>query len=183
VDGGSARWRRPTGSEGAWPCGNCGAATARAGNDDDDDERLERCEQCGAARPPPAAAAAATAAAATAAAEAEGAPAVNRPPPPAPLAVRILLCAPSEAAANVLCLRLAALGVAPAAMRRLAWWQVGLESLPPQLLRFTAEGHGGVLVPDCLPTDSYEVVKLVQYENRHSACARAAFEGFPGQAC
>jgi hypothetical protein len=149
ADGGGARSRSPAGSEGAWPCGNCGA----------DDERREQCAQCGAAPLPP-------------------------PPPPAPLAVRVLLCAPSEAAANVLCLRLAALGVAPAAMRRLAWWQVGLESLPPQLLRFTVEGHGGVLVPDCLPTDSYEVVKLAPYENPpQRACARAAFECFFRLAC
>lgn len=37
---------------------------------------------------------------------------------------RVLLCAPSEAAANVLCLRLAKLGISSKQMHRLFWWQV-----------------------------------------------------------
>ena len=70
---------------------------------------------------------------------------------------RILLCAPSEAAANILCLRLAELGVDATTMHRLAWWQVGLASLPPQLLKFVAAGDDGVLAPNCPPTSPYEV--------------------------
>jgi hypothetical protein len=71
---------------------------------------------------------------------------------------RVLLCAPSEAAANVLCLRLAGLGLDSTVMHRLAWWQVGLASLPPQLLKFVAAGDDGVLTPNCPPTSTYEVI-------------------------
>ena len=95
----------------------------------------------------------------------------DRPP-----LLRVLLCAPSEAAANVLCMRLAKHGVGPAAMHRLAWWQVGKASLPPELLKYTSErrsGNDGVLVPDCAPSSAFKVRCHRRVEQAHMRRWRA----------
>lgn len=58
---------------------------------------------------------------------------------------RVLLCAPSNAAADVLCDRLRALGLPPEELHRFCWTSRKLEFVLPQLLPFCAQSQEGTL--------------------------------------
>uniref|UniRef100_A0A7S2F4L8 RNA helicase n=1 Tax=Octactis speculum TaxID=3111310 RepID=A0A7S2F4L8_9STRA len=72
---------------------------------------------------------------------------------------RLLITAPSDAAADVLCLRLAK-SLSPKELFRMYWWQAKLAQVPPSLLAYTGTTEGGgILSPvKARPDSTFSVV-------------------------